>query len=35
MAIKVHDLFLEQDEQAVDDGKMVEAVITAREKFDS
>ncbi|MBC8376690.1 MAG: YkgJ family cysteine cluster protein [FCB group bacterium] len=34
MAIKVHDLFLDQENEAVDDSKMVDAVITAHGKFD-
>ena len=35
MAIKVHDLFLEQEEAPLDDTKRVEAVITAGKKFDT
>ncbi|NQT61715.1 MAG: YkgJ family cysteine cluster protein [Candidatus Marinimicrobia bacterium] len=35
MAIKVHDLFLEQKEEPVDDSGLVDAVITARERFDT
>lgn len=35
MAIKIHELFLEEDSAPVDDAHMVEAIIDTQNKFDS